>query len=107
MFETAKKQALNLVVTGIAAAAFVTGTVACAQGAPAPEPKFERRYVTDPAELEAILAACGLSGKAKPAKAAEIPPATAETSGKGEAPKKKIRCSIGGAPNAHEPGNGK
>lgn len=108
MFQVAKKQVLNLGIFGIAASAFLSGTVACAQEAPTPEPKMERRYITDPAEIEALLAACGLSGKAKSAKAAEAPAAAAEGSGQGEAPKKKeIRCSIGGVPGALRPSTGK
>lgn len=93
----------KLVASGLVAVALSAGTVATAQQAPAPGTKMIQRQITDPAELEALLAQC-MGGKA-PAKVAKgtsaAPAAPVEGAPKGEAPPKRIiRCHFG-EPSAH------
>jgi|GEM_PF-5871761 len=97
MFEAAKARILRIGVAGMAAAALVSATMAYAQEAPAPERKVQTRVITDPAEIEAILAECGLSMKARPKKSAEAPaapPTAADDPKAGGAAPVKRRCNI-------------
>jgi hypothetical protein len=99
MFKVAIKRFASSSVAGIAAAALFSSTAAWSQEAPAQQPK-QMRVITDPAEIEAILAECGLSIKApskKSAAAPAAPAATADAGAKaGKAAPSKRRCRIGG-----------
>ena len=89
-----EKQILTLCVSGIAAAAFLAGTTAHAQETLVPQQKTVR-YVTDPAEIEALLAACGL--KAPPSKSRTPSASTPQPGASGETPKTRtVRCNVGG-----------